>query len=303
MKKNLIFYHLLCVNDAQFRFERTYKKLKITGLLDVCYKIILVMVGKYRYEYSKQVANLIQDNKIVYIFSDIDTSEVVTINLIYETAIKQSFHREDCNILYLHSKGITRPHLTPQMIGWMDYMEYFLIEEFTRCLKVLEEYKSCGVLFRDGLRIYGGNFWWARSDYVRMMKPLSTTCWRFDCEHWLLNNDVPAFNLSNKFDWCWGFYEKVCKREEYTDLPPIVEDYSILPFLNDSEVNINYARFGGIDCKDKIKNCIINNRIYLRSDITIVNNVHVDYKDRYLDIEINGKTMRLANEQYLIYGY
>ena len=303
MNKNIIFYHMLCVNDAHFRFERTYKKIKLSGLLNVCDKIILVLVGKYRNEYKELISDLIADSKINYVFSDIETSEVYTINLMYESAVKLMAKREDYNFLYLHSKGITRPHLTPEMIGWMDYMEYFLIEEYDRCLKILEKEYSCGVCYRDGLRIYGGNFWWAKTSLIRTLKPLPTTTWRFDCEHWLLYNNIPEFSLNNKFDWCWGFYNNVCKRENYSNKEPIVDDYTITPYLNDSKINIGYALFGGIDCKEKIKKCIVNNKLYLRSDITLIDNLPMDDKNRFLNIEINGEKKTLRNEEYLIYGY
>jgi hypothetical protein len=189
------------------------------------------------------------------------------------------------------------------MIGWMDYMEYFLIEEHIRCLNILKEYNSCGVCYRDGLRIYGGNFWWARASYISTLKPLSKNGWRFDSEHWLLYNEVPEFSLNNKFDWCWGFYNKICKREDYTDSKKIVEDYSITPFLNYTNIDIKYAFFGDVDCKEKIKNCVINNKIYLRSDISLIDYLNIDNNKKFLNIEINGKNMKIKNENYLIYGY
>lgn len=298
---------MLCVNDAQYRFERTYNKIKISGLLNYCERIIVVLVGKYNFEYSEQLKKLILDNKITYILSNNDKSEVDTINIIYSFAIKFMYERIDYNILYLHSKGVTRPNLTKQMIGWMDYMEYFLIEEYERCLNILKDYRTCGVLYRNGCRIYGGNFWWAKSSYIITLKPLFVNINRFDCEHWLLNNNnhnkVKEFSLCDKFDWAWGFYNKICERKEYTSLPSIVNDYSILSFLDNCKINIDYALFGGIDCKEIIKNSIIDNKIYLRADNSLVNYEYVPEHNRYLDIKINNDIIKIGNEQYLIYGY
>jgi hypothetical protein len=293
---------MLCVNDAQYRFKRTYDKIKISGLLDVCDSITVILVGKYKHDYHQYLLNLIQDDKITYLFSDIDTSEVATINLVFEQATKHMYTRKDYNILYLHSKGVTRPHLTSQMVGWADYMEYFLIEEYNKCFQILESYKSCGVLYREGIRMYGGNFWWAKSSLISTLKPLHTNSWRFDCEHWLLNNNVPGFSLCNKFDWAWGFYNKICQRKEYTNIKEIIDEYS-MPITLKDKVNIEYAFFGGIDCKEVIVNSIIDNKLYLRADITLVNNVFVEDVDRYLNIKINNEVLRLSNEQYLIYGY
>lgn len=299
---NVIFYHMLCVNDAQYRFKRTYDKIKISGLLDVCDSITVILVGKYKHDYHQYLLNLIQDNKIKYLFSDIDTSEVATINLVFEQATKHMYTRKDYNILYLHSKGVTRPNLTSQMVGWADYMEYFLIEEYNKCFQILESYKSCGVLYREGIRMYGGNFWWAKSSLISTLKPLHTNSWRFNCEHWLLNNNVPGFSLCNKFDWAWGFYDKTCQRKEYTKVAEIVDEYSV-PVTPNDQINIEYALFGSIDCKEVIINSIIDNKLYLRADITLVNNVFVEHVDRYLDIKINNEVLRISNEQYLIYGY
>lgn len=295
---------MLCVNDALFRFERTYKKIKNSGLLDKCEKIVLVMVGKYRNEYYEKLSKLIFDNKIEYFFSDVDKSEVSTINLMYEYSINFSSNNEKYNFLYLHSKGVTLPHLFQRMIGWMDYMEYFLIEEYERCLEILCHYKSCGVCLRYGTRIYGGNFWWASSDLISTLKKLPIDIWRFDCEHWLLNNDYPAFSLDETLSWDWGFYNKTCKREDYTKKIPIVDDYFIETFIDSSEINVEYAIFSGIDCKDIINKCIINNKIYLRSDESIVDwDENIDNNNKYLEIKINNDCIRLCNGEYLIYGY
>ena len=47
-------------------------------------------------------------------------------------------------------------------------MEYFIIQNFKGCLKVLEEYDACGVnLVSSPSNHFSGNFWWSKSSNVK----------------------------------------------------------------------------------------------------------------------------------------
>jgi len=82
--------------------------------------------------------------------------------------------------LYIHNKGsYTR---TVGNYNWRKYMEYFCIEKWKECVEKLDEgYELVGAAFTDNTEEYNpnithyfaGNFFWARSSYIKKCQPLS----------------------------------------------------------------------------------------------------------------------------------
>ena len=68
-------------------------------------------------------------------------------------------------------------------------MEYFNITRFQDCIEHLCYYDVCGVNWHDWpYPHFSGNFWWANSEYVAGLPPLSDLCRPEDCgpdsRHW-----------------------------------------------------------------------------------------------------------------------
>jgi hypothetical protein len=73
-------------------------------------------------------------------------------------------------------------------------MEYFVIQRHEDCIRALVDHDACGVnLLSDGpfRAFFAGNFWWARSAYIRRLPPLSSLAPdgsrpdRHTCERWI----------------------------------------------------------------------------------------------------------------------
>jgi len=89
-------------------------------------------------------------------------------------------------VLYIHSKGITKEKY-PAVQDWIDMMVYFLIERHEATRKLLDKFDTCGTnLIKVGANFlkrsatcddvkksyhYSGNFWWAKSTYLRTLDP------------------------------------------------------------------------------------------------------------------------------------
>lgn len=75
-------------------------------------------------------------------------------------------------LLYLHSKGVTKPG-DRRVADWRRMMQHFLLGGFGRCLHLLDAgYDLVGCNWTTAPRPhFSGNFWWARGDYFAALPP------------------------------------------------------------------------------------------------------------------------------------
>lgn len=164
---NNIFYHLFSVDNSIEKFDRTYKKIEKSGLIDDIDKIYVNCVGVLKNDFGTVLSGY---NKVVVSYGNYDRSEEDTLNLLRTFCI----NNQTGNSLYLHSKGIL--HKNNQNVqDWIDCMEYFLIEEHKLCLSYLETHDTCGINIQDKPSShYSGNFWWAKNHYVSKLNVCNT---------------------------------------------------------------------------------------------------------------------------------
>lgn len=167
--RNTVFYHMYCINDAINRFDRTYRKIRASGLLNNIDMIFVNCVGPN--------SSLCYDkikfyDKINIKIGSNHKNESETLNKLRNFCI----HNPQGNILYLHSKGVSRAFNANtnslSIQDWIDYMEYFLIENYNECLLYLNSFDSVGVnqkINNRGNVRYSGNFWWAKNSYISLV--------------------------------------------------------------------------------------------------------------------------------------
>lgn len=89
-----------------------------------------------------------------------------------KSLLKYAEKNEDAKILYFHTKGISNP--TEEMRDWRKMMEYFCIERWEDCVRLLDEHRAVGCNYID-VSMYGlyphfsGNFWWATSEHIKSL--------------------------------------------------------------------------------------------------------------------------------------
>ena len=88
------------------------------------------------------------------------------------------------NVLYFHSKGATHPLGHELSARWRRCMMRHLVSNWRQCVQELESgFDSVGCHWMQppqtppGQNIWGGNFWWASSDFLRTLPSLLDT-WR-----------------------------------------------------------------------------------------------------------------------------
>jgi hypothetical protein len=87
--------------------------------------------------------------------------------------------REDFEVLYLHTKGVSYQPIHTNVEDWIKYMLYFLVEKHETCLDLLKENDAVGVNLRKSSTCgtiphplhYSGNFWWSSSRHIKRLDP------------------------------------------------------------------------------------------------------------------------------------
>jgi len=104
-------------------------------------------------------------------------------------------------ILYAHTKGAGDP--TPINIAWRRSMTKAVVRDWRKCISILDgTYSSSGPTRKDieavgchwltpeaypalvGVPYFGGTFWWARTEFLRMLPEPSMES-RYEAEAWL----------------------------------------------------------------------------------------------------------------------
>lgn len=103
-------------------------------------------------------------------------------------------HLQDMAILYAHTKGAHDN--TEWNAAWRRSMTRRIVSDWPNCVRQLGRYELVGCHWLDPERyhtppydvaspFFGGNFWWALSNYVRRLPPLDAKGTRHDAETWI----------------------------------------------------------------------------------------------------------------------
>jgi len=207
-----IYYHIGAIDDDyQSIVDEQLFKLKNSGLLDCADKIYYSIVGK-------QQVTLPENFECRYKNKKFKVAELPLLEILREDSKKDDFY-----CLYLHTKGSSRNYLkTPKGVGriWRNYLDYFNIEQWKKCVTLLDSYDTVGTSLKKSagwyLDHYSGNFWWANSDYISTLPSVydvklkdETKDNRYKAEMWILND-----SNSNPFNWM-DFYPAPCDEKTF----------------------------------------------------------------------------------------
>jgi hypothetical protein len=129
--------------------------------------------------------------------------EQVTLDKLLEES--KSF---DGAIFYAHTKGAwSDSELARQ---WRVSMTYDTVTRWEECVGALDSVQVAGAYWlrsfepehAEHLNLFAGNFWWARSDYVRTLDPPRTDH-RYQAEGWIGLGDPTAHNMREGYSY-WG---------------------------------------------------------------------------------------------------
>jgi hypothetical protein len=203
-------YHIYCTNDWKNIFECQLDLLKTSRILNRINKLFITI--NYTLDSDLDyIKNKISDLNIEIIYSDKKNEfEFPALDF-----IKSLCDNEECYIFYFHTKGssicestkhyytaamyrdnpkigedntIELKHLKDCVNDWREYMEYFTIQNFEKCLEALNEYDACGVnLTTQPMKHFSGNFWWSKSSHIKKLPKISSLnkSYRWNAEFWI----------------------------------------------------------------------------------------------------------------------
>ena len=193
--KNICFIHSCYLKDKKLkRLHYLIDKIKNTGLINHLEAIYINNIGipikENTYGNKINICNY-SDNPKLY--------EIPTINKIHQFSKENT----NCNILYLHTKGISYDDNEQKENDWIDMMLYFLVKKFELCLEKLQEgFQAVGCNYEQNINPshFSGNFWWSESQYISKLPSLIEKTENVnpnDAEFWLCKNNPSIYVLHN----------------------------------------------------------------------------------------------------------
>ncbi len=180
-----LFYTLYAVNDYFDIFKEQFHLLVESGLYKECSSFQIFAYFDDRddkKEFKKYLHDVDIRNKCILNTSKEQHAEYNALNALYH------FSRfNECNILYFHSKGVTSERnilVNPYAVkSWRGLLNYFNIELWRQNIEIIESgthLSGAHYIWHTNLHAntYNGNFWWARSDYIKNLLEPSKCYWR-----------------------------------------------------------------------------------------------------------------------------
>jgi hypothetical protein len=128
-----------------------------------------------------------QNYKIMIINYSLQTDryELETINILHTFCQN---HTNKCNILYIHTKGMSHNQQYQEITDWTNMMLYFLVEKCDTCIDLLRTHDAvgCNHMLTPHSH-FGGNFWWATGEYIKTLDKIPPTAVKHDAEWWILS--------------------------------------------------------------------------------------------------------------------
>jgi hypothetical protein len=159
------FIHVAMANHWRQILNEQFLKMRASGLWDRTDRIFVGLIGPQPQEFESC------DPKVTVAISESDYRLAEMATLCF---LQQHCKTHHCLVYYLHTKGVFRTG--PGQEQWRRAMEHFIILRHRDCLAALESHDTCGINFGrcDWCQFYGGNFWWARSEYIRTLPDIRT---------------------------------------------------------------------------------------------------------------------------------
>jgi beta-1,4-mannosyl-glycoprotein beta-1,4-N-acetylglucosaminyltransferase len=190
-KKYCFIHSCTFQNNGTKKLDYIVDKINSSGLINVLDNVFIVNIGlpienKYNVSGNKYILANYSENTLLY--------ENPTINKMKLFAEQNP----DSYILYLHTKGNSYDSERQSINDWTDMMLYFLVENHKTCTnKMYEQYDTVGCNYSESpSRHYPGNFWWAKSSYIKTLNLLSEDePSKMAPEFWLLQNEPNIYTI------------------------------------------------------------------------------------------------------------
>lgn len=227
-----IYWHLTELSNWQQVCDQQWDLIKSSGLYDASSDVYLCGNGR-KWPFNDWMTKHTED-KLAFAHVNPNSSfyEYPSLNFMHSQAYEAE---ENYNILYIHLKGVTRPD-DPNIRDWRDFLNWSVIERWSDCVKALEDHDVAGPNWETApWPHFSGNFWWARSDYIKRLPVLQhpvdamnsgktmfqthyaggAPYWRFDYEAWVGSGDPRYLEVAKSFPVGAQHYNQPYPAENY----------------------------------------------------------------------------------------
>ena len=197
------YYHIYADGAWEPIFGEHWEKLRESGLLFMLEFIRVGVVGS-----EENRAKVRETLPMVDIVAEESEGwEQVTLNKLLQGA--QSF---DGAIFYAHTKGAWSD--SDLAHTWRVSMTYDTVTRWRECVEALYKVEAAGPYWlhshepehRDHKHFFAGNFWWARTDYLRRLDPPKNEH-RFQAEGWVGLAEPTVHNMREGYSYWGNFWE------------------------------------------------------------------------------------------------
>ena len=180
MKPIAHFYHLYVDGHYEQPLDEHMFALESSGLLDELDEFFVGLVGSPE---NREKAKKVVPGVIV---AEADSGwEQVTLSVLHEYS-----HDNDWFVFYAHTKGAWSNNEMAKQ--WRVSMTHNTVNKWQECVEALTRVDAAGPYWllsnepehEEHDHFFAGNFWWARSDYIRTL-PLISVSNRYQAEGWI----------------------------------------------------------------------------------------------------------------------
>lgn len=202
------FYHLYADGDYEGIVQDHVEALISSELIDNLDLLAVGLVGE-KHNRIEAVELLTYYGLTPKVVAEAETGwEQVTLQKVHDYA-----QNNDAKVLYAHTKGAWSG--TALSTPWRETMTDAVVNRWQECVEALDSTDTAGAFWiwsrepehADHDYFFGGNFWWARTDYLRKLPPIGNTD-RYQAEGWIGLAQPTAHIMWEGYPFWGNFYEK-----------------------------------------------------------------------------------------------
>uniref|UniRef100_A0A6C0I8S9 Glycosyltransferase 2-like domain-containing protein n=1 Tax=viral metagenome TaxID=1070528 RepID=A0A6C0I8S9_9ZZZZ len=193
VKKYCFIHSCTFPKNGTKKLDYIVDKINSSGLINVLDNVFINNIGiPIENTYN---SNNVSNNK--YILTNYSENSLLYENPTINKMRQFAEQNPESLILYLHTKGNSYDNEIQSINDWTDMMLYFLVEKYDKCInKITTGSDTVGCNYSESpYKHYPGNFWWAKSSYIKTLNFLSEdNPNKMAPEFWVLQN-LPKSNI------------------------------------------------------------------------------------------------------------
>ena len=195
------FYHVYADGAWEAPVDEHLHALTVSGLLDNLDDVFVGIVGL-----PENRASVKERFPAVVVAEADEGWEQVTLQKLHDYA-----HNHEAKVFYAHTKGAYQ--VDDYRMLWRVAMTYDTVTRWRECVDALDFVGVAGPYWLDSAmpehsehkHFFGGNFWWARTNYLRALPPVEVEH-RWQAEGWIGLAD-PSVKIMREGEPQWGNFE------------------------------------------------------------------------------------------------